>query len=230
MLVTNLMLPSGTEIVLRRDMPPLWTGEAIGGREEWLAGRGVVDAAAENLGLFRVWSASEVRITKEDYPFTDTAIAGRSGWNTLDNFMTNCEGPGMPYLMTSPHPHQFARVGDDIELRVQFFDRVRTIHMAPAAEPATAPPSDLGYSVGRWEDNTLVVETSRIDFPYFDRIGTRQSENAQLIERFTLSDDQSRLGYHMTIVDPTVFTRPATMETTWIALGDDVSSYDCLVF
>jgi hypothetical protein len=34
----------------------------------------------------------------------------------------------------------------------------------------------------------------------------------------------------MTVIDPTVFTGPATLETTWLALGDGVSRYDCEVF
>jgi len=231
MLVTNLMLPDGTEVVLRRDAQPLWSGPSIGGRERWLAGDGpAVQAAAENKGIFRVWSASEVRISTKHYPFTEAAIAGRQSWDTLDNFMTRCEGPGMPYIMDSPHPHEFVDLGDTIELRVQLFDQVRTIHVNDAASAESQPASRLGYSVGRWEDDsTLVVHTSRINWPYFDRIGTFQTEAVEVIERFSLSDDQSRLDYHMTVIDPAVFTAPATMATTWLALGDSVNTYDCAV-
>ncbi len=43
----------------------------------------------------------------------------------------------------------------------------------------------------------------------------------EITEVFTLSDDQQRLDYHMTVTDPELFAEPATViETYWVALGE----------
>ena len=89
--------------------------------------------------------------------------------------------------------------------------------------------SNLGYSVGYWEDNTLVVETSHIDWPFFDRLGTSQTKAIEILERFTLSEDERRLDYRVTILDPETFTGPATIEAHWLALGETIEPDECQV-
>ncbi|MDE0372622.1 MAG: hypothetical protein OXI73_08770, partial [Rhodospirillales bacterium] len=96
--------------------------------------------------------------------------------------------------------------------------------------PEDVVPSRLGYSIGHWEGNTLVVETTRIDWNYYDTRGTPQSDAAEVTERFTVSDDQSRIDYHITTVDPVVFTEPATIAGHWLALGEEIEPYDCEVY
>jgi hypothetical protein len=71
--------------------------------------------------------------------------------------------------------------------------------MEQTSIPDDEPHSRLGYSIGEWEDeSTLVVYTARINWPYFDGDGTRQSEQVEAVERFSLSDDGRELTYHLT--------------------------------
>ncbi len=60
----------------------------------------------------------------------------------------------------------------------------------------------------------------RINWPYFDDIGTPQSETVKMIERLTVSEDQTRLDYHLTITDPVTFIEPATIASLAGAWGD----------
>ena len=136
----------------------------------------------------------------------------------------------MPRPMFNPHPFEFIDKGGYYTLLGEEFDIVRTIHMSDAEDPQDQPPTRLGYSVGRWEDSALVVVTTRINWLYFDGIGTPQSEAVELLERLTLSEDQSRLDYHLTITDPATFTGPATLETYWLALGEAIEPYECQVY
>ena len=73
----------------------------------------------------------------------------------------------------------------------------------------------MGDSIGRWEGNTLVVETTNNrDGTWFDKHATFHSEDMRVIERWTMVD-QDRMYYQATVEDPTVFTRPWTMAMTF---------------
>jgi hypothetical protein len=68
----------------------------------------------------------------------------------------------------------------------------------------------MGHSVGRWEGNTLVVETTNInDWDWFDYTGTFHTDAMSLSERFTVVDANT-IDYQATVTDPKVFTRPWT--------------------
>ncbi|MFL2546030.1 MAG: hypothetical protein ACJ0SL_01495 [Candidatus Rariloculaceae bacterium] len=84
----------------------------------------------------------------------------------------------------------------------------------------------LGLSVGYWEGRTLIVDTTEIDWPYYDARGTMLSDEFTIREEFTLSENQSRLDYRMTMTDPVTFAEPAKMETYWLALGEEFAPYD----
>ena len=235
LLPTNLLLSDGREVLLSRSAEPYWTEQSAA------APRGsvtqTVDAAAENLGIFRVWSALPAGFSRTpinegqrmSFPFTEAAIAARAAWDPIDNYAERCEPEGMPRIMRNPHPFEFIDHGSEISLASELYDLVRTIHMG-SAPPPDAPASPLGYSAGRWEGNTLIVTTTRINWPYFDNIGTPQSEAVEMLETFTVSDDQTRLEYRLRVTDPGTFTEPAIFERFWLALGERIELYDCTVY
>jgi len=95
-------------------------------------------------------------------------------------------------------------------------------------EPQPAA-SILGYSVGKWDNGALVVNTTLVDWPFFDSIGTPQSKNVAIEERYTLSADQTRLDVHVTITDPVNLVGPAVVDSHWLALGATLQRFDCQV-
>jgi Family of unknown function (DUF6152) len=229
MLASNLLLEDGSEILLGPNHEPYFATRAIGRTTEALDEGPTIDAAAENRGIFRVWSGVPGG-QRERFPFTAAAIAARAKWNPVDNFAERCEPEGMPRIMRNPHPFEFIDRGAAITLVSELYDLVRTIHMDQRAPPADAPPSALGYSVGRWDGNALIVDTTRVNWPYFDNLGTPQSESVRMRERFTVSDDQSRLDYELTVTDPATFSEPAVYERYWLALGARIEPYNCQVY
>jgi hypothetical protein len=94
--------------------------------------------------------------------------------------------------------------------------------MSDAGDTGSHSLSPLGYSVGRWEDDVLVVHTTRIDFPFFDLFGTPVGKFPEVVERFTLSEEQARLDYESSTIEPSTFVGAATVKRYWIALGETV--------
>jgi hypothetical protein len=136
-------------------------------------------------------------------------LAAVAAWDEFkDNPLLDFTAPGMPSLMSNPYPMEFIQRDASIELLFEEFDAVRTIHMKDASDPPDIPASNLGYSVGHWEGETLVVSTTRIDWPYFNRVGVPRSEAVEVIERFTPVEDEARMDYHLTVTDPATLVEP----------------------
>ncbi len=228
----NLLLADGREVLL--DTPVArWTDDTVGTGEDQTPGSASADSS---LGLFRVWSTDGVPLAlgsmarNESFRLTEEARAAEVAWDplSLDNPFRGCSPKGMPNIMEQPNPMQFVDQGDEILLRMEEYDTVRVISMRPTSADEPLPPSILGRSVGHWDGATLVVDTDRISWTYFNQRGLRQSEAIELVERFTPSENGARLDYELTITDPVLFTEPAVLTKSWVWVpGDEVLPFDC---
>lgn len=238
MFVLHALLPSGQEIVFDPWGSPRWS-DNVGTTAVWQASRD--DAQAQDNGIFRVWSTSlsdpDAWLFPEildpslirNYPLTAAALSSAQAFDPVTDLpILDCAAKGMPTIMEQPYPMEFVDQGDTILLRLEEYDTVRTIHMDRSAAPAGQPLTNLGYSTGRWEDESLVVTTTHTSWRFFDSVGIPLSEAAVLVERFTPSEDGSRLNLSMTVTDPATFTEPATISKTWLALpGARIEPYQC---
>jgi len=67
-----------------------------------------------------------------------------------------------------------------------------------------------------------------VNFPYLDDDGTPMSEQAKLVERFTVSDDGKRLDYEVSVSDPENLVEPATWVAAWKWVpGTKIMSFEC---
>ena len=82
-----------------------------------------------------------------------------------------------------------------------------------------------------WEDDTLVVRATGVDYPYYSgSVGIPQSEAVECVERFTAVEDGSRLEYRITATDPATLIEPVVLANSWIWLsGVTVEPYECAV-
>jgi len=229
-LLTNMLRPDGTEVVLTTDGDSFWNGQQIGGRSQW-RNEEISTATEEDRGLFRVWSTARMGQARDNrIMLTERALAARESFDQSESFVVTCEPQGMPTVMNWVYPFELSQANPStIILRSEYFDLERTIRMAPATVPAGLSPSRLGYSIGRWEDNgrSLVVETTGLNWPYYDTIGTPLTPDVEITERFTLSDDQSALTYRQTVTDPATFTEPAIHTSEHLALGETIEPFVC---
>ncbi len=230
----TLLLENGTEVVTALRGSPYFTNPDDGN----LLAPAFDPAAEEEArrsanGIFRVWSTvlddrASFPMFKGQYPLTAQAQQQRDAWNVQDEEQLRCWEKGMPLLMITPVPIEFVQAGEDIRLRFEEDDAERLIHMTSDAGDSNVAPSLLGHSTGRWEGRTLIVETSKISFPYLDDRGAPQSPEVHLLERFTLSEDEDQLDYRVTITDPATFTAPFDLTRYWIWRPEvTVGRWDC---
>ena len=73
-----------------------------------------------------------------------------------------------------------------------------------------------------------MVSTNRMNWPYFDSEGTPQSHTIELVERFTLSEDETRLDYESVVTDPETLVKPMELSWHWNWVpGEDIQAYNC---
>ncbi len=224
MLITNMLLPDGTEAVMLPNRPKRWDG----GIE---AAELTLQTDNEARSLFYVWSINpNARGGANDVPqLTPAAEEIRANYDVdRDDPALRCIKPGMPSTMGNPHPMYFDANGDHITLNIQENDVVRTIWVGENADAAAAPPSPLGYSVGHWDDKTLVVRTTNINWPWLNRDGVPLSGDAVVDERFEISEDGSYLVINVTTTDPTYVVNPVTTRRFYALFGEEVHEYGCV--
>jgi hypothetical protein len=146
----------------------------------------------------------------KDRPLPERCLAG---------FESSAGPPMIPGFYN--RNYQIVQTADYLMILVEMVHDVRIIriggtHAGPAAKQW------LGDSVGRWEGNSLVVETVN----FTDKTRFRgSSEKLRVVERFTRTSDG--ILYRVTIDDPTTFVRPWTMEYPFVETAGPVYEYSC---
>ena len=198
-----------------------WNLEAHGGRPAAITQQGhyeyeyarVPAAAVLALGAAGIVPPSQGVVQGDGrIPYKPEALATKreneEHWVDRDPEL-RCHLPGVPRATYMPSPFQIVHGTDKIEIAYQFSNGARTIHLDEVGPPPDV--SYLGHSVGRWEDDTLVVTVTALnDKTWFDRAGNFHSDALTVTERYTLMTADA-IRYEATIDDPNVFTRPWTI-------------------
>ncbi|MGH9146469.1 MAG: hypothetical protein ACRD1Q_07150 [Vicinamibacterales bacterium] len=130
-------------------------------------------------------------------------------WLERDPEIT-CFMPGVPRATYMPYPFQILQGPNEILIAYEFAGTTRTVHMNKVGDSPS--PTWMGWSRGRWEGDTLVVEVTDFnDQTWFDRAGNFHSDALRVVERYTPVSPH-HLMYEATIEDPKVFTRPWKMK------------------
>ena len=105
---------------------------------------------------------------------------------------------------------------------------VRQVFLDGRPHPPDVQPSWLGHSIGRWEGDTLVIDTIGLnDRVWQDLQGRPQTEKAHIIERYR-RPDLGHLEVEITIDDPGAYTRPwkSSWDLKWVA-GEETPYFLC---
>jgi hypothetical protein len=120
-----------------------------------------------------------------------------------------CYMPGVPRATYIPMPFQIIQSETDVFIAYQFAGAVRDIYMDNPGPSQV--DSWMGWSVGTWEGDTLVVDVTGIgDGSWLDRAGSHHSYQMHVVERYTMIGP-NHIQYEATIEDPEVLTEPFTI-------------------
>lgn len=146
-------------------------------------------------------------------PYTPEARAlkdeNRANWIDRDPEV-KCFLPGVPRATYMPMPFQIVHSENDLFIAYQFAGAVRDIYMNNPGPSQV--DSWMGWSVGSWEGDTLVVDVSGLaEGTWLDRAGSHHSYMLHVVERYTMMGP-NHIDYEATISDPEVLTEPFTIK------------------
>jgi hypothetical protein len=158
-------------------------------------------------------------------PMTDAAeaiVKARAARDFRDNPRSQCKPMGIVQLHTMGSPVKFIQTARQLTFLYESNFERREIFLDGRALPGPkAQPFWNGYSTGKWDGDTLVVETTGFrDDGWLDMTGTPISDAAKITERFR-RPALDGMEIDITIDDPKTFLRPFTVRQTYRLRPDD---------
>jgi hypothetical protein len=172
------------------------------------------------------------QLMRRDLVLTDSGRAAEAAFRIEDDPLLRCIGRPTPgdIVYTDLYPLEI-RINDDatITIRSQFFDEQRTVYMDGRPHPSPSERFHEGHSIGHWEADTLVVDTTNFAdhrSPYQN--GVPSGSHKHVVQRFQLSDGGTRLSVEFTLEDPEFIAQPMTHRRKLIYVPQaDMSPFNC---
>ncbi len=139
----------------------------------------------------------------------------------------NCVPPGMPGIMAQPYPVEFLFTPGKVTLAIEAYSQMRRIFTDGRPHPPDPDPTFQGHSIGRWEGDTLVVDTVAILPDTFIAPGIEHSDELRIEERIRkISDDTIQI--RTTMHDKKALHEPLTLVRNYKRHLDwDIKEYVC---
>jgi hypothetical protein len=172
-------------------------------------------------------AARNARLAQGRY---DGPEQGMLGERCILGFGSTAGPPMLPVMYNANY--QIVQSPDNVVILVEMVHDARVIRLG-GQHPPKHIKKWMGDSIGRWEGETLVVETTNFDPRQPIQIGTGATyrslwitPNLKVIERFTRTSDKSIL-YQFTVEDPETFTQTWRGEMPLIATDQNIYEYAC---
>jgi hypothetical protein len=146
-------------------------------------------------------------------PWAAELLAKRKADNSKDNPDAHCLPMGLMQFHTHPQPRKIIQTPKEIVIIYEANHGLRQIYTDGRSLPANDPdPWWYGYSIGHWDGDTMVVETTGFrDDVWLDIDGTPLTNKGKLTERFHRVN-YGTLNVDVTVEDPTMYTAPFTVK------------------
>jgi len=144
------------------------------------------------------------------------------------DYTGRCLPQGLTRSMNSPFPIRLVETNDLIVVLYEAWNVFEIVHTDGRPHPKDPDPLWFGNSVGKWDGDTLVVDTIGFnDKTNMDTVGHPHSDAMHTVERFTRTDEK-HIAYEITIEDPKAFTRPWKNSRVFTLRPDwEIMEYSC---
>ena len=172
-------------------------------------------------------TATPPKLTPAGQALVDAFEAGKAEGRNLQNPAANCVPNGMPGIMRLPYPIEFIYSPGRVNIMIETYSEIRRIYVDGRALPEDPDPFFNGHSVGRWEGDTLVIDTVGISPMVSVVPGLHATEKTRFRERITrVAPD--RLVDEITVTDPDLFAEPYVMVQNYALKPDwEMREYVC---
>ena len=145
-------------------------------------------------------------------PWARTLVGQRAdGSHSGEDPYANCLPSGVPRVNATPQPWKVIQKPEVIVILYESINTWRQVFLDGRRLGNDFPPTFLGYSTGKWDGDTLIVETRGFNGKtWLDQTGKPTSEALQVTERFRRLDF-GHMEIQITIDDPKVYSKPWTV-------------------
>lgn len=127
-----------------------------------------------------------------------------------------CLPQGFPRVYDNPHPFEIFQSADRISMLFETDNQARRIYLDGRKHPEGLPSTFMGHSVGKWDGDTLVVDTVNLnDLTWIDGLGRPHSDALRVVERIE-RPEMGRMEMLLTFDDPKTYTKPWSGKKTFL--------------
>jgi hypothetical protein len=177
--------------------------------------------------LFRAGGPPQPKLTPAAAERLKGWQAAQEKGENLQGQIANCLPPGMPGIMRMPYPIEFVYAPNGVYIITETFSQVRRIYTDGRPLPEDPDPFFNGHSIGRWEGDTLVVETIGLNPKLEIQGGIPVTDKTRIVERIRM-DQPGRIMIDTTVTDPDTFIEPFTTQQAYVLRPDwEIREYIC---
>jgi hypothetical protein len=144
-------------------------------------------------------------------PWANAVFLHRQATKGKEDPDANCTLPGVPRIDSVPNPFKILQSPEEVVVLYEAFSTFRQVFMDGRGLPEDPQPAWNGYSVGKWDGDSLVIETAGFnDLTWLDNAGTPHSDALHVTERYRRRDI-GHLDIQITVDDPNTFLHPFTV-------------------
>lgn len=178
------------------------------------------DESARSTSLAGRWlgryGLGQVTLDLEQWPLTAKGHAAQQAYDGTQNPQIDCIPVASPSFMLYSNIFEVTLASDRIVIDGEWLDVGRVIYLDGRDHPPAEERSLQGHSIGRWEGETLVVETENFSaHGAGNAFEVPSGLQKRLVERLTLSDDGKRVDYEFALEDSEYLSQPVTGSGTW---------------
>ncbi len=164
--------------------------------------------------------------------------AGRQANAKYDPFTQDppllCRPGSPPRAWVAPgQPTNIRQEGDRILIQHEFMDFTREVHMNGTGQPDLAPDSEMGYSVGHFEGETLIVTSTNFVestlLTHVEDSGLMHSDALRLTETYKVNSETGELEYGWVAEDPKYFSAPISGSFSMTPTDLVIGPFNCEV-